>query len=280
MNNASEQPTRKQMAEQGPDSREELIFTPISLARARLSSGQMAQPAAPASDQKPAETTASPPIPAKAAAKPEPAAAKSSPASSGGDPFGCVTTSLLGLAFVVGGILGGVAGGGTLLWFINSGKVVIVAEATPPTATPLPTATQPAPTAIVATGTPATPTTAPVNTGTKCLQMEFLGDINVPPGTVFKSGAKFTKTWRVRNSGTCKWTADFDITLIGGDALGTNKRGDISRDVLPGDTVDISIDMVAPQTEGTYYSYWMVIEPGGARFGLRAGPGSLPARNE
>jgi hypothetical protein len=50
-----------------------------------------------------------------------------------------VTTSLLGLAFVVGGILGGVAGGGTLLWFINSGKVVIVAEATPPTATPLPT---------------------------------------------------------------------------------------------------------------------------------------------
>jgi hypothetical protein len=102
--------------------------------------------------------------------------------------------------------------------------------------------------------------------------MEFLGDINVPPGTVFKSGAKFTKTWRVRNSGTCKWTADFDITLIGGDALGTNKRGDISRDVLPGDTVDISIDMVAPQTEGTYYSYWMVIEPGGARFGY--GPNS------
>ena len=49
-------------------------------------------------------------------------------------------------------------------------------------------------------------------------------------------------------------------------------RGDIPRDVPPGDTIDLSIpDMVAPMTEGTYYSYWMLAAPDGARIGY--GPG-------
>lgn len=121
-------------------------------------------------------------------------------------------------------------------------------------------------------GTPV-PTTAPTEAaGAKCFQFDFLGDVNFPPGTVIKPGTKFSKTWTVKNTGTCKWTRDYDLVLAGGEAFGTNKRGDIPREVLPGETIDLTIpDMIAPQTEGTYYSYWMIAAPDGARIGY--GPG-------
>ena len=121
-------------------------------------------------------------------------------------------------------------------------------------------------------GTPV-PTTAPTEAaGAKCFQFDFLGDVNFPPGTVVKPGTKFSKTWTVKNTGTCKWTRDYDLVLAGGEAFGTNKRGDIPREVLPGETIDLTIyDMVAPKTEGTYYSYWMIAAPDGARIGY--GPG-------
>ncbi len=121
-------------------------------------------------------------------------------------------------------------------------------------------------------GTPV-PTTAPTEAaGAKCFQFDFLGDVNFPPGTVVKPGTKFSKTWTVKNTGTCKWTRDYDLVLAGGEAFGTNKRGDIPREVLPGETIDLTIyDMSAPMTEGTYYSYWMIAAPDGARIGY--GPG-------
>ena len=121
-------------------------------------------------------------------------------------------------------------------------------------------------------GTPV-PTTAPTEAvGAKCFQFDFLGDVNFPPGTVVKPGTTFSKTWTVKNTGTCEWTRDYDLVLAGGEAFGTNKRGDIPREVLPGETIDLTIyDMVAPMTEGTYYSYWMIAAPDGARIGY--GPG-------
>ena len=117
-------------------------------------------------------------------------------------------------------------------------------------------------------GTPV-PTAAPTaEAGTKCFQFDFLGDVNFPPGTIVKPGTKFSKTWKVKNTGTCTWTRDFDLILVGGEAFGTNKRGDITREVPPGGIIEITIDdMTAPQTEGTYYSYWMISAPDGARVG-------------
>jgi len=136
-------------------------------------------------------------------------------------------------------------------------QVVVV-----PTATPNATEAAAQPTA-------AAPTDAP---GAKCFQFDFLGDVNFPPGTVVKPGTKFDKTWTVKNTGTCKWTTDYDLILAGGEAFGTNKRGDITREVPPGDTIDLTIpNMTAPMTEGTYYSYWMIVAPDGARIGY--GPG-------
>lgn len=115
----------------------------------------------------------------------------------------------------------------------------------------------------------AQPTTAPTTeAGKKCFQFDFLGDVNYPPGTIVKPGTKFSKTWTVKNTGTCTWSRDYDVVFVGGEAFGSNKRGDITREVVPGDIIEITIEgMTAPQTEGTYYSYWMIAAPDGARVG-------------
>ena len=115
----------------------------------------------------------------------------------------------------------------------------------------------------------AQPTTAPTaEAGKKCFQFDFLGDVNYPPGTIVKPGTKFSKTWTVKNTGTCTWSRDYDVVFVGGEAFGSNKRGDITREVVPGDIIEITIEgMTAPQTEGTYYSYWMIAAPDGARVG-------------
>ena len=135
-----------------------------------------------------------------------------------------------------------------------------------PTYTPYPTPTNPpAPTAVVGTATPQ-PTQV---YGGKCYQMEFLGDVNYPPDTVVKPGETFTKQWRVRNTGTCTWTTDFDVIFVWGDKIGG--IGDITKDIKPGDEAILSAPVVAPQTPGTYMAYWMVTDNQGARFGY--GPG-------
>ncbi len=124
------------------------------------------------------------------------------------------------------------------------------------------------------TGAAAQPTAAAPTeeAGTKCFQFDFLGDANYPPGSIVKPGTAFDKSWSVKNTGTCTWSREFDLVLTGGEAFGTNKRGDIPRDVPPGDIITLTIsDMTAPMTEGTYYSYWMLSAPDGARIGY--GPG-------
>ncbi|MFZ3070500.1 MAG: NBR1-Ig-like domain-containing protein [Anaerolineaceae bacterium] len=141
-----------------------------------------------------------------------------------------------------------------------------------PTYTPYPTPTTPVATAAVGTGTPTTPASAPTEqAGQKCYQMEFWGDVNYPPDSVVKPGKVFDKTWKVKNIGTCKWTAEFDIVFIGGDKeLSVN--GDITKEIKPGDVVEVTVKNIkAPSTTGTYWGYWMIQEPEGARFGYGNG---------
>ncbi|HQK42296.1 MAG TPA: NBR1-Ig-like domain-containing protein [Anaerolineaceae bacterium] len=137
-----------------------------------------------------------------------------------------------------------------------------------PTYTPFPSPTIAAPTAVV--GTPAAPAPQPTApSGTKCYQMEFLGDVNYPPDTIVSPGDTFIKKWKIKNTGTCTWTTDFDIILVWGDKIG--KNGDIAYDVKPGDTYEVEVKVTAPMTAGTYIGYWMMTDNQGARFGY--GPG-------
>lgn len=101
-----------------------------------------------------------------------------------------------------------------------------------------------------------------------CLSFDFLGDVNYPPETRVKPGATFTKSWWVRNSGTCTWTLQFRLVHSGAEKFGSTGEIGFTQTVQPGETVQLSArDLVAPLETGTYYSYWMIESPYGNRFG-------------
>ena len=78
-------------------------------------------------------------------------------------------------------------------------------DTAPPTATPTAT-TAPTNTPVPPTPTPVPPTATP--TPIPCNWAQFVEDVSVKDGTVFTPDSLFTKTWRLKNIGTCTWTDD------------------------------------------------------------------------
>lgn len=93
-------------------------------------------------------------------------------------------------------------------------------------------------------------------------------DISVPDNTQFLPGQSFTKTWRLVNNGTCPWTRDYAAVWFSGEAMGPVRVQPFSSTVPPGQSVDITIDFIAPQAPGVYQSNWMIRNPSGKVFGL------------
>jgi hypothetical protein len=133
-------------------------------------------------------------------------------------------------------------------------------------ATPIPpTQTPPAPTA-----TSIPPTNAPPATSTPlsyCYWVEFVKDVTVPDGSVFAPGESFTKTWRLRNRGTCAWDTDTMLVLTSGAQMNGPVVVALPGYVGPGQTVDVSVFLTTPGTPGHYVGYWMLRSPSGALFG-------------
>jgi hypothetical protein len=117
-----------------------------------------------------------------------------------------------------------------------------------------------------------TPTPQPVPTvvETGCEpSARFVEDVTVPDDSLYNSGVKFAKTWRLRNDGECTWPAGTQWVFIGGDLLGAQSPAEIEL-AEPDRIVDISVDMVAPAAPGSYKSYWRLQGPDDEFFGDQA----------
>ncbi len=44
-----------------------------------------------------------------------------------------------------------------------------------------------------------------------CDWAQFVTDVTVPDGSIYPPGATFTKTWRLKNIGTCTWTPSYSM---------------------------------------------------------------------
>lgn len=119
------------------------------------------------------------------------------------------------------------------------------------------------------TGTP--PTATPTKTGTvqpnACDRAQFIADVTVPDGTSLAPGIGFSKTWRLKNVGTCTWT-NYSLIFDSGEKMGGNDSYLISNTVAPGQTVDITIQLTSPTTAGTYRGYWKLRNNTGVPFGI------------
>ena len=150
--------------------------------------------------------------------------------------------------------------GDRALW----GNPVIVRKGTIP---PPPTATGTPPTATPSkTPAPVTQTVPP----STCDKVQFVADVNFPDGSVLQPGAQFTKIWRLKNVGSCAWTTSYQLVFFSGEKMGAASSAAFTKNVAIGETVDISMNMVAPTATGSYRGYWMFKNASGALFGIGA----------
>lgn len=100
-------------------------------------------------------------------------------------------------------------------------------------------------------------------------------DVTIPDDTQMSPGQSFTKTWRLRNSGTCTWAKDYSIAVFSGEAMNAPNSVPLPNKFEPGQSMDISVDLIAPTTAGTYQGNWKLRNASGTWFGIGPG-GSSP----
>ena len=131
------------------------------------------------------------------------------------------------------------------------------------------------PTPPTVTGTP--PTSTPTRTPgpvtvtvppSACDRVQFIADVTVPDGTTFAPGSTFTKTWRLKNVGSCAWTTSYQLVFFSGEQMSAPASALFPRNVEVGQTIDISVNMTAPSAAGSYRGYWMFKNAGSALFGI------------
>ncbi len=140
-------------------------------------------------------------------------------------------------------------------------------------ATPLPaTATftpVPFPTIPAATTQPAVNTQPPATATSSCDLGQFITDVTIPDGTTMDPGEMFTKTWRLKNVGSCTWSG-YNLIFDSGDLMGGTSPIAIGT-VNPGQEVDLSVNLTAPSTNGSYRGYWRIRNTNGVLLPILSG---------
>ena len=140
-----------------------------------------------------------------------------------------------------------------------------------PTNTPIPTI-QPSPTIATLVSLPTTSSsspgfTQPSGTTSSCDVGGFVKDVTIPDGTNMAPGQSFTKTWEIKNNGTCTWNENYTIVFYGGEQMASATTFKFTKDdVEPGENIQISIDMKAPTKAGEFISYWILRNDLGQNF--------------
>jgi hypothetical protein len=104
----------------------------------------------------------------------------------------------------------------------------------------------------------ATATPEPVVDTTDCtLGAVFHADVTIPDSTRIGGGEVFTKTWQLRNTGSCPWGPGYRLTFIDGDRMDALASVPVPA-TAPGETAVVSVLMIAPQADGQFRGYWQV----------------------
>lgn len=96
----------------------------------------------------------------------------------------------------------------------------------------------------------------------------FVSDVTIADGSYVAPGSTFVKTWRIRNNGTTTWTTNYKLVFVSGTQMAAQSYVNLPYNVAPGQTVDISVQMTAPVTAGSYKSSWMLMNESGTQFGV------------
>jgi uncharacterized protein YkwD len=127
--------------------------------------------------------------------------------------------------------------------------ILFVTSTLPPTKPGLVLPTEIPPT-VTETPDPLTPS-ATASTTANCADDAILvEDVTYPDNSVLSAGESFTKTWKLQNVGQCNWTG-YTIAFVSGDRMSAPDAAPVP-ETEAGKPADVSIDLVAPSTDGTY----------------------------
>ena len=88
---------------------------------------------------------------------------------------------------------------------------------------------------------------------------KFVADITIPDNMMVAPNTAFTKTWRLKNTGSCTWDNNYLVAYISGATMSQQPGYWIAQQgqtVAPGQTLDVSVGMTSPVDNGNYISYW------------------------
>ncbi|MFN2297327.1 MAG: NBR1-Ig-like domain-containing protein [Anaerolineales bacterium] len=104
-----------------------------------------------------------------------------------------------------------------------------------------------------------------------CLRAEFVADITIPDNFEIPPAAPFSKTWRLKNTGDCAWNTHFELVFDHGDRMGAPDSQPLPKEIIaPDDVVNLSVNLVAPDADGTYQGFFKLRAPDGTVFGIGA----------
>ena len=96
----------------------------------------------------------------------------------------------------------------------------------------------------------------------------LLGVLSAGPGSEFYPTEQFHVTWRIRNIGETVWNDEFSIVYAGGESYGQDEPIPLSVEVNPGDIIDLTLVLTAPEELGEYQGEWLLMAPDGEPFGV------------
>ncbi|MBI2331089.1 MAG: hypothetical protein HYU84_02760, partial [Chloroflexi bacterium] len=83
--------------------------------------------------------------------------------------------------------------------------------------------------------------------------------LSADPRNPLPVSTKFVAKWIVANIGKSTWSAgSADYRYIDGDKIHLQSIYDFPATVPPGATVELTVDMQAPSTPGTYSTFWII----------------------
>jgi len=90
----------------------------------------------------------------------------------------------------------------------------------------------------------------------------FLADVTINDNTRLKAGESFTKTWQLRNTGTCAWNAAYTLVFSGGNRMSSPDSVPLA-ETEPNATLNLSVDLQAPTADGVYTALYEIRNPQG-----------------
>jgi hypothetical protein len=89
----------------------------------------------------------------------------------------------------------------------------------------------------------------------------------VPDGTNMQPGQAFQKTWTLKNGGSLPWVEGYKLAIFSSDPTGEYLQSPdilpLTQEVKPGEDIQLSVDLIAPQRNGRYSVYYQLIDENG-----------------